>query len=461
MSLPIRLHKSGFNLIDKKWGGVYEGGSYLVIGARKSGRTLLGLQFAKASAEEGEVCVYFTNMRPKDLMIQAASLNFDIQKYMDKNLIIVVRVASPEEIYSSNVNDELLIEYLNDIISVSKQYNPQRIVFDELTPYVGFRDLATLKKSFLHLLEEIENRDITSLFVIAEPATRRANEIVDLVVSLVTGVVYLKKDARKIDKKFYGGTVIITPNIGHTEGQFSEQYKILPYKGVVVNLGEENEINLSVTDVREREAEKISRVYDEEADELYARNLHEINENPVYGTDAESGIETEKINNEVARKTETPTRVVNVNASNVYNYNDFSLIINNQIVLFRSTSDKFNIISFAVSIALLETKGVNLDDIKGIIVASTQRREKICYIGDLTMVLVPRSTDERIFEIVRNVYTNILNLGFTKEEAKDLVKLFNYEVDENLDRAETILDYLSSPTTTENLYIPITDFLGE
>ena len=99
MQGAISLIKSGFNLIDKEWGGIYRGGSYLLIGPRKSGRTLLGLQFAIESAKANEVCLYFTNMRPKDLMIQAASINFDIQNYMNQNKIIVVRVAPPNDIY--------------------------------------------------------------------------------------------------------------------------------------------------------------------------------------------------------------------------------------------------------------------------------------------------------------------------------------------------------------------------
>ena len=133
MSSSIRLISSGFNFIDKKWGGIYRGGSYMLVGPRKSGRTLLGLQFALESAKSQEVCLYFTTMRPKDLMIQAASLNFDIQAYMNQNLIIVVRVAPPNDVYDMPNPDDYLVEYMNDIITVVNQYNPQRIIFDELT----------------------------------------------------------------------------------------------------------------------------------------------------------------------------------------------------------------------------------------------------------------------------------------------------------------------------------------
>src|SRR5690606_10367213 len=97
-------------------------------------RTLLSLQFAMECAKQKEVCLYFTNMRPKDLMIQAASIDFDLQHYMNQNLIIVVKVAPPAELADFKNPDELLTEYLKDIVTVVEQYQPAKIVFDELTP---------------------------------------------------------------------------------------------------------------------------------------------------------------------------------------------------------------------------------------------------------------------------------------------------------------------------------------
>lgn len=235
MSSSIRLISSGFNFLDKKWGGIYRGGSYMLIGPRKSGRTLLGLQFALEAAKSQEVCLYFTTMRPKDLMIQAASLNFDIQSYMNQNLIIVVRVAPPNEVYDTPNPDDYLVEYMNDIITVVNQYNPQRIIFDELTPFIGFRNLEMMKDSFLKTLEHIEERDVSSLFIIGEPATEKAEEIVDSLAQFVTGLIYLRKSGKKLEDRFHGGQVIISPNVGHTEGQFSSEYKIEPYKGVTTD----------------------------------------------------------------------------------------------------------------------------------------------------------------------------------------------------------------------------------
>ena len=88
MTKKIQLFPSGIPLVDLAWRGLYRGGTYFLIGPRKSGKTILALQFAMKCAEQNEVCLFFTSMRPKDLMILAASIDFDLQHYMNHIMTI-------------------------------------------------------------------------------------------------------------------------------------------------------------------------------------------------------------------------------------------------------------------------------------------------------------------------------------------------------------------------------------
>ncbi|MBZ0201295.1 MAG: hypothetical protein K8H86_15610, partial [Ignavibacteriaceae bacterium] len=235
MKRKIQVVPTGISLVDKSWGGFYRGGTYLLIGPHKSGRTLLGLQYALECAKQKEVCLYFTSMRPKDLMIHAASIDFDLQQFMNQNLIIVVRVAPPTDLYEVPNPDEFLVEYLNDIVTVVDQYQPNKIVFDELTPFIGFRNVALLQDSFAQTTEAIEDAGITSLFILGDPATPAAKQIVDSLAQYSTGVIYLQKNEPGTGKP-QGGRMTITPNVGHTEGQFSSNYSVEPYKGVTLEI---------------------------------------------------------------------------------------------------------------------------------------------------------------------------------------------------------------------------------
>lgn len=402
MSPNIRLVPSGFSLIDKKWGGVYRGGSYLLVGPRKSGRTLFGIQLAKQCAKNNEVCVYFTNMRPKDLMIHAASIGFDIQKAMNRNLVIVVRVSAPTEAYETYNPDEYLIEYLNDIITVVKEYSPHRIVFDELTHYVGFNNTNLMRDVFLNNLEIIEDRDITSFFVMGEPVTSKAKKITETITECVTGVIQIHKSENPVSENHQGGTISITPNVGHTEGKFSEEYFIEPYKGIKVVSDEETEVKTETKD-----------------EEITARNTYSMSSTHQATSDDVLGF------------------------SNLYEYNDFSLVLNNQIALFKSTGQTFTLLSFKLDPAMLVKGLLSLNQLQNTVRLSTSRKDKICVIDNIVLILVVNSNQESVKEIVNKLLNNLPSLDESYiNMVKTNLEISNLEVKEHIANADNMMQAL-------------------
>ncbi len=420
MTAAVRLIPSGFSLIDYNWGGVYRGGNYIVIGPRKSGRTLLGLQFAIEAAKASEVCVYFTLMRPKDLMIQAASLNFDIQAYMNQNLIIVVRVAPPNDIYEMYNPDDYLVEYLNDIVTVVNQYNPSRIIFDELTPFVGFRNIELLREAFLNTLEVIEERDITSLFVIGEPATQKAHSIVSVLTQYVTGVVQLKKQVHP--DRYQTGTAVIIPNVGHTQGQFSSVYRIEPYKGVTVDFTPDFELTAETyTDYNKKQKTITSTT----------------------GTQPETPLEPYAF-------------------SNVYNYNDFLLLLNNQIALYKSTGQTFNLVSFKLDPAA-QIKGLlSINQLQNAVKKSTSKKDKICVLDNKIIVLLIRGTLKNAVDLMSNIQNYLLSKDPTYiNTVLEYISIFNLQVDDRSENAEAMMEsILAAENSPTQSYQPLNRFIG-
>ncbi len=423
MSGILKLIQSGFSLIDRNWGGIYRGGSYVLIGPRKSGRTLIGLQFAMESAKANEICLYFTNMRPKDLMIQAASINFDIQSYMNQNLIIVVRVAPPDEVYETRDPDRYLVEYLNDITTVVSHYNPSRIVFDELTPYIGFNNLILLRESFVHTLETIEDRNITSLFILGEPATQRAQEIVDTITNEVTGLIYLKKSVSLLDGKFHGGIATIIPNVGHTEGQFSADYVIEPFKGVTIRVPEPKqppkEETMNGFTPMEKPQPKI-----------------EETPKPVHTQE-------------------------NLGEAISYNKNDFMLILNNQIALYKSTGKKFQVISFSIDPVAEVTRVIGKDELLRAIKAATTKKEKMCVVDNKILLLLLQGNAESLIEMMNKVAKNLREMYPGKErQVLDAVTVHFKEVNEGIDKAEDIMEeLLLGKSDNVSFYLPLSKYM--
>ncbi len=399
MNQKVQLIPSGLELVDEAWGGFYRGGTYMLLGSRKSGRTLLSLQYALECARQKEVCLYFTSMRPKDLMIQAASIDFDLQHYMNQNLVIVVRVAPPTDLEDVGNPDDFLVEYLNDIATVVEQYQPSKIVFDELTPFIGFSDVHLLDEVFSQTTEKIEDAGITSLFILGEPVTPAANDIADALISHSTAVIFLEKEDSE-ESRVEGGKMIITPNIGHTEGKFSANYFIEPYKGISV-------------DFRSKPASNKHRA-------VQGGSVSK------YKTMADMELPRE-----------------NYSFSNFYSLDDFNLILNNQIALFQSTGQVFTIVSFRFD-KLAEQQGLlTFSQLQNAIRLATDRKDKICTADNKVVVLVTKEEQNSVNHLISKVRSNLPgNDSNYLRRVVNFISIYTVKMNEGIHKAEDIFTEL-------------------
>lgn len=396
MQKKIEIVTSGIPLVDNEWGGLYRGGTYILIGARKTGRTLLALQFAMEAVKQKEVCLYFTSMRPKDLMIQAASIDFDLQYYMNQNQVVVVRVAPPNDLNDLENPDHILSEYLQDISSVVDQYDPHKIVFDELTYFIGFNDIRLLKNSFLRTTEHIEEKGITTLYILGEPATPAAKEIVDSITYNATGIVYLQKNDNKV-----GGKITITPNIGHTQGQFTAHYLIEPYKGVIMDGNHNSGQNSAFVSTFVR-----NRKY---------RSLADI---------------------------ELPDE--NFTYSNFYNKEDFNLILNNQIALFKSTGQIFTVFSVQLDPEAEKRNLLTSVQLQNSIRLSVDKKDKICTIQNTVIILLTKDESQKsITQLITKIKNNLPgnDLNYLKQVIP-LISVYALKIDETISNAADILNQI-------------------
>ncbi len=411
MKQKMKIIPSGISLVDNTWGGFYRGGTYLLIGPRKSGRTLLGLQYAMETAMNKEVCLYFTSMRPKDLIIHAASIDFDLQSYMNQNQIIVVRVAPPTDLYEVGNNDDFLVEYLRDIVTVVDQYAPNRIIFDELTPFIGFENLNLLQSTFLETIEIIEDRDITSMYVLGEPANPVSQNIVNLLVESSTGTLYLQKKSED-DSPFQGGRIIITPNIGHTEGQFSANYRIEPNKGVSINIKESSDPHKSSPSIKKPGAGNETDLPKSSGKDKRFKSLSNID------------VQSESV----------PA------FTNLYDINDFSLILNNQIALYKSTGQIFTFIVFKLEQEADKLGILTINQLQNAVRLSTDRKDKICVQDNRVMVLVTKEEQKGLSNIVSKIKSNLPGSSSTAAEVFKYISVMTLQVDDTIQNAESILN---------------------
>ncbi len=405
MKKKIQLVSSGISIVDNAWGGFYRGGTYLLVGPRKSGRTLLGLQFAKESIKQKEVCLYFTSMRPKDLMIQAASIDFDLQHYMNQNQVIVVRVAPPMDLREVENTDEFLVEYLRDIVTVVNQYQPNKMIFDELTPFINFVNRTLLQDVFIETTEAIENEGVTSLFILGDPATPAANSIADTLATNSTGILYLNKE--ESPEGTSGGKITITPNIGHTQGKFSAHYQLEPDKGMTDD---------------------------------YSAKKKKTRTTAV----TESGLQYQSL-----AELDIPTE--NYTFTSFYNLNDFQLILNNQIALYRSTGQVFSLLSFRLDHEAEKEELLTINQLMNSIRLSADKKDKICLISNNVVVMITKEDTASISIFLSRIQGNLPGTDPAYiDKVIPLISVVALRVDESIKNAEDMINRLTLNSHTHS-----------
>jgi circadian clock protein KaiC len=389
----INLINTGISIVDESWGGFYRGGTYVLIGPRKSGRTTIGLQFAMAGIQQKEVCLYFTSMRPKDLMILAASVDFDLQTHMDNGELIVVKVTPPLDVYESGNPDNYLVEYLNDIVNVVEQYQPARLVFDELTYFVGFENIGLLQQAFLRTIEAIEDKNVTSLYVLGEPATPFAQNIVDNIVQYTTAIIYLQKVE---GGRVQGGKATITPNIGHTEGQFTTDFTFEPYKGVVFTVDKKPQ----------------TEIFDPgQANSYPAMGMPSSGGYPSTPQPSVSNVGFQPGGGSPPPRYRALSEIEVVHApmthTNQYSKEEFNLILNNQVALYKSTGQAFTLIVFKLDPQAEAAGIISTNQLNNAIRLSLTLKEKVCIDGFTTIVLVGKSDEKALSVLTAKIKANL------------------------------------------------------
>jgi circadian clock protein KaiC len=400
MKQKIQISPSGIPIIDKSWGGLYRGGTYLLIGAHKSGRTTVALEFAKECVNQKDVCVYFTTRRPKDLLMQAASINFDLQNHISLNNIIVVRVDSSIHLSDKREPDSVLADYIHDIIELVEQYQPAKIVFDEITPFLGFQDVNILDEVFSKTIESIEDLGVTSLFVIGDPVTASSKKIVEVLDNHSTGIIYLQKNENDKDK-FTSGIMTISPNIGHPEGKFEADYSIVPGKGI------------------------------DAAGQSYTSSR--------YYTNGQS-VPTES---KYKALSEISTPKEEYLISNLYDYKDFILIVNNQIALFKSTGQAFTLVSFRIDENAEKTGLLSINQLKNAVRLATEKKDKICSAANKVIVMLTKEDQKDITGLIFRVKSNLVTEdSLLGNKMLASISVYALRVDESVKSSEDMLNEL-------------------
>jgi KaiC/GvpD/RAD55 family RecA-like ATPase len=393
MKSTIQTLKTSLSIIDQNWGGIYKTGSYLIIGPKKSGKTILALQIAKFFLTSGSSCVYFTGLRTKDLMITANTLGLNLQDYVSQNKLIIIKANPPSDVYEKDNPDNELRDYFKDIQNLVQQYSPDLLVFDELTPFIGFTNLNLLNDAYVNMIEGIENVGTTNVFVVGEPATSYAKDIVNTIYNLSSAKIVLQKSIDSLSNNATGKISII-PNIGHPEGVFENYYKIEPHKGFVF--------------WDEKNTQEIVNPIKEQVQSTFTQDL---SKDDKINYKIENELKLQQVRQEQQYSKFIPLSNFEIKSneyihSNIYNYEDFFLFVSNQLSLYKNTGQPFEIYAFKLDSFAIAGKLMSLKQLANTIRLSVDKKDKLTIHNDLIILIIVKSTPDSFYRLLVNMASN-------------------------------------------------------
>ncbi len=215
-------HQSGIDVVDNAWGGLYRGGSYLVYGRAASGRGLLTLAFAHMGAGLGEPVLFVSPDRHKDLMIQAASIGFNLRDAYESGVVRLMRV--PPLMNLQNMGDDGVAGALWDLVNLIRQHRPTRLIMNDFMPFVAFRSFDRFRNEFIQFLEQIDTLETTTMLVMPEPANQQSRRVIEFMASQMTGSMHIElaDDNPSTTKR----RITLVPHIGHIKRQVVDYWDL-------------------------------------------------------------------------------------------------------------------------------------------------------------------------------------------------------------------------------------------
>jgi circadian clock protein KaiC len=161
---------SGIPSLDKMLNGkgFYAGSSILVSGTAGTGKTSIAANFAAATCERKERCIYFAfEESPDQIVRNMRSISLDLDKYIKTGLL---------QIQASRPNLYGLEMHLVAIHKKIKQFKPSAVIIDPITNLVTVGSMAEVKSILVRLIDFLQSEGITVMFTALNLAREQSDE---------------------------------------------------------------------------------------------------------------------------------------------------------------------------------------------------------------------------------------------------------------------------------------------
>ena len=211
-------------------GGLPEGKSYLIAGEPGSGKTIFCMRFILRSLGDGEKVVYIpVDEKPTEIVGNAASLGWDLKKYVTGGQLLMLDVALSQGAANKEVD---VAKVVTDLASYVTRAGASRLVIDPAEPLISSPDSSkTSRQQARLLMRSLQDTmpGVTSLLTLNAPAHSGVG--VDWEDYPVNGVILLgfRREQRRLVR-----TLLVNKMRGTAIDLVERQFSIVKDAGILI-----------------------------------------------------------------------------------------------------------------------------------------------------------------------------------------------------------------------------------
>jgi circadian clock protein KaiC len=162
---------SGIPTLDEMFsgGGFYKGSSILVSGTAGTGKTSIAANFARATCERKERCLFFAfEESPGQILRNMRSINVNLEPYIKKGLL---------RFHASRPTLHGLEMHLVVFYKLVKEFKPSTVILDPITNLITVGNTSEVKSILIRLIDFLQQEQITVMFTaLSLPSDRSGNQ---------------------------------------------------------------------------------------------------------------------------------------------------------------------------------------------------------------------------------------------------------------------------------------------
>lgn len=175
-----------------------------------------------------EKALFLSPGRPQDWMIQAASVNFDLDEAQKENRVRLVWI--PASSPQNNVSDAMASRAIEDLVGLIEKEKPQRVLINDFMPFLQFRSFDRFREMFGWMMGQLADVHSTVLLMMPDVINAQSRHIMEFMRNQMSGSMHVSmpEEGRAKEDGYTTNSrrLVLWPGLGHVTHEVVDPWEI-------------------------------------------------------------------------------------------------------------------------------------------------------------------------------------------------------------------------------------------